>query len=42
MTPKKLFGLWLIMVALVVIANAAILAGSVWLVVKVLQWMKVL
>lgn len=38
MTFKKLISTWVIMAVIVIIINAAILAGAVWLVIKVLQW----
>ncbi|MGB3945289.1 MAG: hypothetical protein WBK76_00415 [Candidatus Saccharimonadales bacterium] len=38
MTFKKLISTWVIMVVIAIIINAVILAGAVWLVIKVLQW----
>ena len=42
MTLGKLFGAWGVMALVAVIANLALLAAAVWLVVKVLQWTGVL
>jgi hypothetical protein len=40
-TPKKLIGLWSLIVFASMIVNAAILTGVVWLIVKVLRYMQV-
>jgi len=42
MSIKKMVVGWGIMAVVFLIINAAILAGAVWLVVKVLQWTGVL
>lgn len=42
MDAKKMIGAYGVMVVLTVLINAVLLAGAVWLVVKVLQWTGVL
>jgi len=42
MTLGKLFGAWGAMAVAAIVINLALLAGAVWLVVKVLQWTGVL
>lgn len=42
MNLKQLLATYGIMAVLVIIINAAIIAGAVWLIVTVLKWMEVL
>ena len=42
MTFGKLIGAWGAMAVVALLVNLALLAGAVWLVVKVLQWTGVL
>jgi len=42
MKLSKLFGMYGVVIVLGLVINGAILAGAVWLVVKILQYMGVL